>query len=136
MRRPGKQQFCWDSITGRTESPTFFLRGALEITSVEVSPDNLKLDEKVWKEVEDTKNRYFRDQSILGWFLSLPGELEENDERILKTHLNHFGGNDKVLFRMEPNEKEEAFYIYDNGALKKLGGFYIYYEKMRRCRTI
>ena len=107
----------------------FFLRGALEITSVEVSPDNLKLDEKVWKEVEDTKNRYFRDQSILGWFLSLPGELEENDERILKTHLNHFGGNDKVLFRMEPNEKEEAFYIYDNGALKKLGGFYIYYEK-------
>lgn len=107
----------------------FFLRGALEITCMEVSPDNLKFDEKVWKEVSDTMNRYFKDQSILGWFLSLPGDLEENDERILKTHLNHFGGNDKVLFRMEPSEKEEAFYIYDNGALKKLGGFYIYYEK-------
>ena len=107
----------------------FFLRGALEITCMEVSPDNLKFDEKVWKEVSDTMNRYFKDQSILGWFLSLPGDLEENDERILKTHLNHFGGNDKVLFRMESSEKEEAFYIYDNGALKKLGGFYIYYEK-------
>lgn len=107
----------------------FFLKGALEITCMEISPDNLKFDEKVWKEVGDTMNQYFHDQSILGWFLSLPGELEENDERILKIHLNHFGGNDKVLFRMEPSEKEEAFYIYDSGALKKLGGFYIYYEK-------
>lgn len=107
----------------------FFLRGALEITSMEVSADSLKFEEQVWKEVGDTMEKYFRDQNILGWFLSLPGDMEENDERILKIHLNHFGGNDKVLFRMEPSEKEEAFYIYDNGALKKLDGFYIYYEK-------
>ena len=107
----------------------FFLRGALEITSMEVSADSLKFDEQVWKEVGDTMEKYFRDQNILGWFLSLPGDMEENDERILKIHLNHFGGNDKVLFRMEPSEKEEAFYIYDNGTLKKLDGFYIYYEK-------
>lgn len=107
----------------------FFLRGALEITSMEVSADSLKFDEQVWKEVGDTIEKYFRDQNILGWFLSLPGDMEENDERILKIHLNHFGGNDKVLFRMESSEKEEAFYIYDNGALKKLDGFYIYYEK-------
>ena len=107
----------------------FFLRGALEITSMEVSADSLKFDEQVWKEVGDTIEKYFRDQNILGWFLSLPGDMEENDERILKIHLNHFGGNDKVLFRMEPSEKEEAFYTYDNGALKKLDGFYIYYEK-------
>ena len=107
----------------------FFLRGALEITGMEVSADSLKFDEQVWKEVGDTIEKYFRDQNILGWFLSLPGDMEENDERILKIHLNHFGGNDKVLFRMEPSEKEEAFYTYDNGALKKLDGFYIYYEK-------
>ena len=96
---------------------------------MEVSADSLKFDEQVWKEVGDTIEKYFRDQNILGWFLSLPGDMEENDERILKIHLNHFGGNDKVLFRMEPSEKEEAFYTYDNGALKKLDGFYIYYEK-------
>lgn len=107
----------------------FFIRGALAVTDTEEGAEPLKFDEHVWKEVSDTMARYFQGQNILGWFLSLPGELEQEEERILKTHLNHFGGNDKVLFRMEPNEKEEAFYVYDSNLLKKLGGFYIYYEK-------
>lgn len=107
----------------------FFIRGAFEITSMEGDPGQLKFDEHVWKEAGDTIAQYFKDQNILGWFLSLPDNEGETEERILKTHLNHFGGNDKVLFRMEPEEKEEAFYIYDGNVLKKLGGFYIYYEK-------
>lgn len=107
----------------------FFIRGALAVTGKEEDTEPLKFDEHVWKEVSDTMAEYFQGQNILGWFLSLPGELEQEDERILKTHLNHFGGNDKVLFRMAPNENEEAFYVYDSSLLKKLGGFYIYYEK-------
>lgn len=129
-----------DSAAGRTAillgqynwadgTAYFFIRGALAVTGTEEDADQLRFDEHVWKEVSDTMAKYFAGQNILGWFLSLPGDMEQEEERILKTHLNHFGGNDKVLFRMEPNEKEEAFYIYDSSILKKLGGFYIYYEK-------
>ena len=44
---------------------------------------------------------------------------------------DHFAGNQKILFVMEPVEKEEAFFVYDNGRLKRQSGFYIYYEKKR-----
>ena len=51
------------------------------------------------------------------------------NEVILKTHLNHFAGNDKVLFVAEPGEWEEAFFVYENNQLNRQPGYYIYYEK-------
>lgn len=134
------KKLCKDTGSGKTAillgqynwsegTAYFFIRGAFEITSMEADEGHLKFDERVWKEVSDKMAEYFKDLNILGWFLSLPENEEETEERILKTHLNHFGGNDKILFRMETDEKEEAFYIYDNSSLRKLGGFYIYYEK-------
>ena len=53
----------------------------------------------------------------------------EISEGMLKTHLNHFAGNDKTLFVMEPGEREEAFFLYEGGRLTRQPGFYIYYEK-------
>ena len=65
----------------------------------------------------------------MGWYLSIPGCSMELHEVICRTHLDHFGGNDKVLMVMEPLEKEEAFYRYEDGELSRQPGFYIYYEK-------
>lgn len=113
----------------------FFIRGALEITTGEITAEHLVFKEEVWKEVGQGMETYFPEQKILGWFLCVQGDMKENDERLLHTHLSHFGGNDKVLFRMEAGEKEEAFYIYDSGALKRLNGFYIYYEKNEMMQT-
>ena len=53
----------------------------------------------------------------------------EISEVIRKTHLDHFAGNDKVLFLMEPGELEEAFYVYENIQLVREPGHFIYYEK-------
>ena len=39
-----------------------------------------------------------------------------------------FGG-EKALMLMDPVEKEEAFFCYDNGRLLRQSGYYIYYEK-------
>ena len=76
------------------------------------------------------KNKeFFPDQEIVGWYLSIPGCSMELHEVICRTHLDHFGGNDKVLMVMEPLEKEEAFYRYEDGELSRQPGFYIYYEK-------
>lgn len=73
--------------------------------------------------------KYFKNQQILGWALSLPGYGEDLNEQIIRAHLNHFGGNDKTLFRVNGQEKEETFYTYEGGTLRSTGGFYIYYEK-------
>ena len=107
----------------------FFIRSAAAIHTMEPAPDHLVFDDAVWTEVHDVMEKYFKRQQILGWALSLPGYGEDLNEQMIKAHLNHFGGNDKTLFRVNGQEREETFYTYEGGTLRSTGGFYIYYEK-------
>lgn len=106
-----------------------FVRSALQIEDMEVSTDHLAFTDKVWGQIYEDEKKYFPEQEIVGWFVSLPGFNMEISEGMLKTHLNHFAGNDKTLFVMEPGEREEAFFLYEGGRLTRQPGFYIYYEK-------
>lgn len=113
-----------------TEGKSYlFIQSAMELEDMEVSMEHIQFTDKIWGEVHDTMERYFKGQEILGWVLSLPGFNFDINDVILKTHLNHFAGSDKVLLLMEPTEKEELFYYYENGRLQREGGYYIYYEK-------
>lgn len=106
-----------------------FVRSAMQIHTMEPAADYLKFDDAVWGEVHEVMEKYFPGQAILGWALSLPEYREETNERILKTHLNHFGGNDKTFLRLDAAEKEETFFLYEGNALVGADGFYVYYEK-------
>ena len=73
---------------------------------------------------EDSK-KYFPEQEIVGWFAGFPGFNMEITEEIRKTHLDHFAGNDKVLFLMEPGEMEEAFMSMKIISWGDAGTFYL-----------
>ncbi|WP_242975734.1 LysM peptidoglycan-binding domain-containing protein, partial [Lactonifactor longoviformis] len=106
-----------------------FVKSAIALPDMEISEDYLVFTDDVWNQVYEKNKEYFGEQEIVGWFLSIPGCSMELHEVICRTHLDHFGGSDKVLFVMEPTEKEEAFYRYENSKLTRQLGFYIYYEK-------
>lgn len=106
-----------------------FIRSALQIRELELSPEHIRFDDKVWGQVYEDSKKYFPEQEIVGWFAGFPGFNMEITEEIRKTHLDHFAGNDKVLFLMEPGEMEEAFYVYENNQLVRMPGYFIYYEK-------
>ncbi len=106
-----------------------FIKSALDIREMEVSREHIRFTDQIWSSVHGDMEQYFRGQEILGWYLNLPGYPVEINEVILRAHLNHFGGNDKVLFLIEPTEKEENFYTYESGRLRRERGFYVYYEK-------
>ena len=106
-----------------------FIRSALEIQDQEVSAEHIVFSDKVWGQVYEDSRKYFPEQEIVGWFVSLPGFNMQMNEVLLKTHLNHFAGNDKALFVLEPGESEEAFFLYENNQLVRQPGYYIYYEK-------
>ncbi|MCI6043445.1 LysM peptidoglycan-binding domain-containing protein [bacterium] len=106
-----------------------FIKSALQIRNMEVSPEHIVFSDKVWGQVYEDSRKYFPQQEIVGWFVSLPGFNMQINEVLLKTHLNHFAGNDKVLFVAEPGEWEEAFFVYENNQLNRQPGYYIYYEK-------
>ena len=106
-----------------------FIKSAVALPDMEVSEEHLEFTQEIWNHVYEKNKEYFPDQEVVGWFLSIPGCSMELHQVICQTHLDHFGGSDKILFIMEPLEKEEAFYRYEDGRMSRQTGFYVYYEK-------
>ena len=106
-----------------------FIKSALQIKEMEVSLEHLNFNDKIWGQVHEISNKYFPNQEILGWFLSIPGFPMQLNDLLIKTHLDYFAGNEKTLFVVEPGEWDEAFFIYENGQMNRQSGYYIYYEK-------
>ncbi len=127
-----QEQCCIAVLTGETkwnDGITYlFIRGALMVEDMEAAADHIDFSEKIWKRIQEDQTRYFPGQEITGWFFSRPQLYMEADELLTRIHLRHFGG-EKVLMLMEPAEKEEAFFFYENGLMIRQRGYYIYYEK-------
>ncbi len=112
-----------------------FVKSAVALEDMEVSEEHLVFTQEIWNHVYEKNKEYFPEQEVVGWFLSIPGCSMELHEVICQTHLNHFGGNDKILLVREPLEKEEAFYHYEDGKMSRQTGFYVYYEKNEPMRN-
>ena len=113
----------WDAGTGY-----LFIRGAVLVLCKEISQEHVEFTDAMWQQIHEDTEKYFEGEEIVGWFLG--GRMQQMDvsEMILRIHLKHFGG-EKVLMLMNPAEKEEAFFRYENSFMVKQSGFYIYYEK-------
>ena len=113
----------WDAGTGY-----LFIRGAVLVSGEEISQEHVELTDAMWQQIHEDAEKYFEGEEIVGWFLGGRMQPMEVSEMLLRIHLKHFGG-EKVLMLMDPVEKEEAFFCYDNGRLLRQSGYYIYYEK-------
>ncbi len=120
-------------LLGKTnwiENVTYiFIKSALQIENMEVSPEHIAFTDEIWQQAEEKIDKYFPEQEIVGWFFILQECSMELTDVLYRTHLNYFGGNDKLLYMMEPLEREEAFFQYENSCMSRQKGFYIYYDK-------
>lgn len=106
-----------------------FISGAIEAGNLELDMDETVFNNEIWTKIYDTIKSYFPDLEVVGWFLSRLGFSTQINEKIQKTHLENFSGKDKVLYVVDSLEQEDAFYLYDQGRLRKQTGYYIYYER-------
>jgi len=105
-----------------------FIRGAIEAEQAIVD-NRVEYSSEVWGSVYEKIKRFFPQYEAVGWFLGGPGDRTEPNEHILHTHLDWFGGRDRVLYRVDAQEKEASFWIYEEGALKKWPGYCVYYDR-------
>lgn len=128
----GEQKSKVAVLTGETKWQAgvsyLFVKGAVMAEKMEAAPDHIDFSNEVWKKLHEDQKKYFEDQEIIGWFYSQPQMAVEMTELLSKVHLKHFGG-EKVLMLMEPQEREDAFFRYENNSMVRLGGYYLYYEK-------
>ena len=106
-----------------------FIHGAIGIPAAKVDEDSISFSSDIWEEIYNAIGKYFPKSEIVGWFLTRPGKSLGVNEKITKIHVDHFPGKEKTLFMMDPLDKEEAFFIYENGKLTRQQGYYIYYER-------
>lgn len=106
-----------------------FAKGAVMVEGETVAADHITLGNEEWKQIQETGEKYFSELSVVGWFLTVPGLAMRVSELAAKIHLRYFAGGEKILMLMDPMEKEEAFFCYDNGRFLRVSGYYLYYEK-------
>lgn len=113
----------------RNKQTVIFVSGAMAAQNIELDLDETVFDDIVWKKIYETKEEYFKDTQVVGWYLCRTGMSIRLNDKIKKTHFENFPGNGKILYMRDPLEEEEAMYVYRGQDLVKQAGYYIYYVK-------
>lgn len=106
-----------------------FLKSAILLENIQLSEEYIAVKDEMWGSIYEEMKTFFPGQEVVGWHLALPGGALKVTELMKKIHLNHFGGNDKVLYLTDLSEQDNAFFVYRNGRMEKQPGYYIFYEK-------
>lgn len=104
-----------------------FINGAVDVR--DVFDNTVLFSDDIWTGLNDDISRYFPGLKVVGWFLSQNGSNANQNMWIKKMHLNNFAGMDKVFYKIDRDEDEEAFYSYGKEQLERMGCYHIYYEK-------
>ncbi len=105
----------------------FFINGAVDVE--EVLENTIIFNDDVWTGLYEDINNYFVGNRIVGWFAAL-NETSNNDMmNIKKLHLDNFAGTDKLFLKLDMDEDEESFYVYENTGLMRQPCYHIYFNK-------
>ena len=117
-------------IDGQT---VLFISGLVQGCHTALQKEALSFTEKSWRHAKDEIKQYFNGLDIVGWMQSQPGYGVQLNESYAIMHKKMFPREDRVLFVVDPIEKVNAFYIYDERteSLSESRGYFIYYDKNR-----
>lgn len=106
-----------------------FVKGVIKAVLNSASREGIYFDEAVWNKIYSDIEKYFPDLTVVGWFAVIPELTDERMARLKKLHLDNFAGNMKTLYLVDTMEKEEHFYLYENGTLRRQKGYVCFYER-------
>ena len=107
-----------------------FIKGIIKAKlGTEVEEKGVYFNESVWNGIYSDVEKYFPDLAVVGWFAAIPEVTPERMMNLKKIHLDNFAGTMKTFYLIDTVEKEENFYLYENGELKKQKGYVCFYER-------
>lgn len=126
-------------LVGRQEEEDsvcyYFIKGAFYIEEIGFEKGLPQFTEEIWGYAYKQMKKYFDDEDpdrslqILGWTFvmgGMPPRLTTDIERI---HRMNFKDENTLLLLLDDIEREENFYVYEKGSLRKKEGYYIFYEQ-------
>ena len=126
--RNGRLAILKGETRWKNEITYLFVRGAVLAPMEHLTAESLALSEEDWGKIQEEEKRYFPLTETVGWYYTEPGLRLQMNHTFDSLHLKYFGA-DKVCMLMDPLEKEEAFFRYENNNLIRQSGYYLFYEK-------
>ena len=111
------------------EQKVLYISGAMEADNLSFDMKEVHFTDKDWSEIYDQVAEYFKEEKVVGWFLSRLGYSVDMTESMRTQHLSHFKEEHSVLYLLDALEQEDALYIREADHLKQMPGYYIYYER-------
>ena len=108
-----------------------FISGAIQGRFSESEDGCEVFSERSFAYCDEQCKTYFPDLDVVGWMQSQPEYGTALTSDYAEYHMEHFTKPTDVLFVMDPVDRANAFYTWDEAqkGLLELGGYYIYYDK-------
>lgn len=112
------------------EEKCLFIKGVIRAKTPEnETKQGIVFNEKIWEKIYAEIEKFFPDLEVVGWFAAMPGITQERFLYLKKLHMDNFSGGMKTMYLVNTCDKEENFYLYENGKLKKQKGYVCFYER-------
>ena len=112
------------------EEKCLFIKGVIRAKTPEnETKQRIVFNEKIWEKIYAEIEKFFPDLEVVGWFAAMPGITQERFLYLKKLHMDNFSGGMKTMYLVNTCDKEENFYLYENGELKKQKGYVCFYER-------
>ena len=117
-------------LVGRVENEfgktNIIVTGFIEAKYTESTNTTLKFTHKTWEACNETLEKKFSKQKIVGWIHTHPNFgifLSEYDTFIQK---NFFAEDFQIAYVIDPIQKTEGFYYWQSEEIKASSGFYVF----------
>ena len=120
------------------EHPDYiYITGAIQMYELKRDGNTFQITEETWKNAyEDLQALFWKCNDRRIGLVSCPGIPAEINDEVIRTHENAFPNTYSIFVMRDLREKEDYFYVNKFNDLMKVSGYYIYYEKILRCRII
>ncbi|MBC8580095.1 LysM peptidoglycan-binding domain-containing protein [Zhenhengia yiwuensis] len=111
------------------ESREMIICGIMPIDKDKLSTVDEWINEEAVEALQEEKESYFQGAKILGWLHMQPGYGTMLTMKEVKAHREIFDREGTLLLLVDPINKIETFYVYEDDTLKEQSGYYMYYDK-------
>ena len=100
------------------DSREMIICGIMPIDKDKLAAPDEWINEEVVKTLQEEKEQYFQDARILGWLHMQPGYGTMLTMKEVKAHREVFDKEGTLLLLVDPINKIETFYVYEDDTLK------------------
>ncbi|MBC7958449.1 MAG: LysM peptidoglycan-binding domain-containing protein [Vallitaleaceae bacterium] len=111
------------------EESILLIKGAVEGKFLKREGAGVEITDETWQHALSLRDQYFEEDEIVGWVYTQPSYGVILTSALVKQHERYFHEEGQALFILDPVEKDEVFFEFEEGDLVQRSGFFVYYEK-------